>query len=64
MQLMIIVDSTYRAQIILQNKNSVYCHTPFMHIYIIHIDIHTICGHRNCLPRFVKVLPEEESLGF
>ena len=48
----------------LRNKNSVYYHTSFTHIYIIHIDIHTICGHRNGLPSFVRVLSEEESFGF
>ena len=56
-----IMDSSYKEQISLQNKNSVHLDTPFMHI---HINRHLLYGHTNDLPRYIyeKACFKEESL--
>ena len=51
LMIIIIMDTSYRVQIVLQNKNSMRKHTPFTHIYT-HRHAHLL--PRNCLPRFVK----------
>ena len=56
-----IMDSSYKEQISLQNKNSMHLDTPFTHI---HINRHILYGHTNDLPGYIyeKACFKEESL--
>ena len=47
-----IMDSSYKEQISLQNKNSMHLDTPFMHV---HINRHILYGHTNNLPRCIYI---------